>query len=232
MSDLVETLKRDFRDPEYRHAYSTEFVDAKIGTQIKVLREQRGWSQEQLAEKAGMKQSRISALENVNYSAWSVNTLRRLARAFDVALTVEFKAFGSHIQDFERMSRRSLQVAPFDSDPLMQASVSAGSTTGTTIIYDTNVINETNVGRYVTASLPLTAGAFTTVNTATAVGGASLSAIFGAASLSAIYGETGHYLRGPLRERRPAATNARNRGRESQSRVYVSPRAAAAGGRR
>jgi len=117
MSDFVETLKQEFHDPEYRHAYSTQFVDAKIGTQIKVLREQRGWSQEALAEKAGMKQSRISALESVNYSAWSVNTLRRLAKALDVALDVEFKTFGQQIREMEGFSRESLQAVSFDNDP-------------------------------------------------------------------------------------------------------------------
>jgi predicted XRE-type DNA-binding protein len=94
MSDLIETLKRDFHDSEYRHAYSAEFVDAKIGTQIKVLREQRGWSQEQLAEKAGMKQSRSGPLNQLLRGRNACTA----PRVFAEALTDKFKAFGSHIR--------------------------------------------------------------------------------------------------------------------------------------
>lgn len=68
--------------------------------QIRLLREQRGWSQSELARRCGMKQSRISVLEDVNHERWSVTTLRRLARAFDVSLLVRF-------EDFTTMQRRS-----------------------------------------------------------------------------------------------------------------------------
>lgn len=127
MSDFVETLSREFRVPEYRHAYSTEFSDAKIATQIKVLREQRGWTQTELAQMAGMKQSRISALENVNYDAWSVSVLRRLASAFDVALDVRFESFGDLIYEIERFSRESLQVVSFENDLMVQDPAKAGA---------------------------------------------------------------------------------------------------------
>ncbi|HEY2815855.1 MAG TPA: helix-turn-helix transcriptional regulator [Casimicrobiaceae bacterium] len=98
MNDLSDDLRKEFLDDkEYAHAYMESYVDAYIATQIKVIREQREWSQEQLANETGMKQARISVLENVDYSSWSVSTLRRFARAFDLVLRVTFEEFGTEI---------------------------------------------------------------------------------------------------------------------------------------
>jgi len=68
-----------------------EFFNSSIATQIKTLRKQRDWTQEDLAKKANMKQARISLLENASYSSWSMSTLRRLAEAFDLTLYVTFE---------------------------------------------------------------------------------------------------------------------------------------------
>ena len=117
MSRLGDRLKRDLKkSKEYRHGYADEFLNESIATQIKVLREQRGWTQEQLAEEAKMKQSRISVLENVNYEARSISTLKRLAEAFDLTLRVSFESFGSRLVDIERFSRESLERFPFEED--------------------------------------------------------------------------------------------------------------------
>src|SRR5712692_5991842 len=88
MNELVEQLRLEFKDEECAYTYVDEFLNAAIATQIKVIREQRGLSQEQLAEKTGMKQERISVLEDVNYGSWSVTTLKRIARALGVTLKV------------------------------------------------------------------------------------------------------------------------------------------------
>jgi predicted XRE-type DNA-binding protein len=86
MSELRDNLKDEFQDHEYRHAYAGESLSAYIATQIKVLREQGKLTQLELAKLAGMAQPRIAVLEDVNYSSWSITTLRRLAQAFDVRL--------------------------------------------------------------------------------------------------------------------------------------------------
>jgi transcriptional regulator with XRE-family HTH domain len=120
MSELVETVRHEFQDYEYRHAYVEECLNAMVATQIKVLREQRNMTQGQLAEAAGMKQPRIPLLEDSSYSNWTVNTLKRFARAFDVALSVKFEAFSSVIDDFANMSRHSLQRPTFANDARFQ----------------------------------------------------------------------------------------------------------------
>lgn len=106
-----------FFNSEYRAGYAESFLDTRIATQIRVLREQRGWTQAQLAEAAGMKQSRICALEDANYSSWSVTTLKRLARAFDVPLDVEFGTFGQLLREVSTFNRDSLQRPEFAKDP-------------------------------------------------------------------------------------------------------------------
>jgi transcriptional regulator with XRE-family HTH domain len=117
MSTIFKRMWQAFRDKEYRDIYTEGFSNSKIATQIKVLREQRGWTQQQLAEAAGMKQSRIATLEDVNYSSWSIRTLRRLAETFDLWLDVEFKEFGAVWPQLQDFNRESLTRHSFADDP-------------------------------------------------------------------------------------------------------------------
>lgn len=77
----------------YRDAFGTE-VQGSIARQIWIMRMERGWSQVQLARRAGMRQARISMLEDPNRPNLSIRTLKRIAKAFDVALEVRFISFG------------------------------------------------------------------------------------------------------------------------------------------
>ncbi len=110
MNELANKLATEFHDKEYAHAYVNQFYDMAIAAQIKVLREQCGWSQEELAGEAGMKQERISLLENVDYSAWTLKTLRQLGEAFDVAVHVSFQDFSTAIIDVINLRREKLEV--------------------------------------------------------------------------------------------------------------------------
>ncbi len=118
MTDLLKKLKESFKDKDYRHGYVDEFLNVSIATQIKVLREQRGWTQEDLARYAQMKQPRISVMENVNYSSWSINTLRKLAETFDLALRVSFESFGNRLKDIDQINRNALMRPSFKNDPI------------------------------------------------------------------------------------------------------------------
>jgi transcriptional regulator with XRE-family HTH domain len=120
MSELIEKLRAEFQDKEYREAYAEECLNAMIASQIKALREQREMTQKQLADATGMGQPRIPLLEDASYENWSVNTLKRLARAFDVTLSVKFETFSRLIQDFENMNRESLRRPTFAQDAPFQ----------------------------------------------------------------------------------------------------------------
>lgn len=121
MSELLEKLRPEFQDREYRHAYAEECLNAIIAAQIKALREQREMTQTQLADATGMAQPRIPLLEDASYENWTLRTLKRFAKAFDTALSVKFESFSRVIQDFENMSRESLQRPDFAHDSAFQS---------------------------------------------------------------------------------------------------------------
>ena len=116
MSGLRNRLKKEFQDKDYAHAYVDAFLNASIATQIKILREQRKWTQKKLASIAGMKQSRISLLENINYDRWGISTLKKLAEAFDVTLNVSFESFSTRIRDIDNFNRESLERLSREND--------------------------------------------------------------------------------------------------------------------
>lgn len=128
MKDSAKTIKSSFRDKEYRHGYVDDFLNTSIATQIKVLREQRGWSQQELAKHAEMLQPRISVMENINYSSWSIKILRKIAEAFDLTLRVSFESFGTRVKDIEEFSRKALERASFLDDPYFKEEDAARET--------------------------------------------------------------------------------------------------------
>src|SRR5205085_2939819 len=117
MSELTENIRRELKDKETRFIYDDDLLNSYIATQIRALREQRGWTQQKLAEEAGMKQERISVLEDVNYSSWTAKVLRRLAQAFDLRLTIKFEEFNTFFKDFEGIKPELLQKRSFEDDP-------------------------------------------------------------------------------------------------------------------
>lgn len=69
-------------------------LSKNLAFQIRMLRDQAGWSQEELAKRVGMNQNAISRLENPSYGKATLTTLKRISSAFDVALVVRFVSFG------------------------------------------------------------------------------------------------------------------------------------------
>lgn len=118
MSQLTEQLRQSFQDEGYRNAYAESFMNSYVAAQIKILREQSQLTQQQLAEMIGTKQAGISRLENVNYSGWKVETLRRIARALKVRLKITFEEFGTLPKEIEGFRREALLRASFDKDPV------------------------------------------------------------------------------------------------------------------
>jgi transcriptional regulator with XRE-family HTH domain len=86
--------------------------------QIRRLRERHGWTQAELAEKAGTQQVVVSRWENPDNKGITLNTLKRLARAFDVALIVRFAPFSEFIDWVCTLSPHSFQPASFEEESL------------------------------------------------------------------------------------------------------------------
>jgi transcriptional regulator with XRE-family HTH domain len=151
MSELVETLREELRDPEYRKGYDESFLNHLIATQIRVVREQRGLTQAELAKKTGMKQSRISAIEDEDYGSWSVNTLRRVAHELGVRLRVYLEEWGTLLDDVEHAGRKDLERRKFEDDPEFHdtAEPDAGVVDISAFMRrDTHISQQTDVDRY------------------------------------------------------------------------------------
>src|SRR5438876_1509559 len=118
VNGLLNQLRRDFTDEDYRYAYTESFMNSCVAAQIKTLREERHLTQDGLALKIGTKQAGVSRVENVNYSAWKVETLRKIARALGVRLKISFEEFGTLPAEIESFGREALIRSPFDSDPV------------------------------------------------------------------------------------------------------------------
>ena len=117
MRESIEYLRERLKDREARHEYADAFLNMQMAAQIKMNREARGMNQQALADAIGTKQSGVSRLENVNYSSWKVDTLRRVARAFGLWLDISFREFGDLPYCIEEFNRENLTKRPFDDDP-------------------------------------------------------------------------------------------------------------------
>lgn len=70
-------------------AYEATRLAFELGRAVRELREERGWSQRQLAEAAAMTQSAVARFE-AGGTVPTLPVLERLARALDVRLDVRF----------------------------------------------------------------------------------------------------------------------------------------------
>ena len=88
-ADWEELRRRRMAEPGADEAYAAARLAFELGRAVRELREQRGWSQAQLAEVAAMTQSAIARFE-AGGTVPTLQVLERLARALDVELAVRF----------------------------------------------------------------------------------------------------------------------------------------------
>ena len=93
-----EQMTRSLADKECRDLFVCEEVDTGLAFQIRAMRQARGWSQRDLAQRLGMTQEGVSRLENPEYGKLTLTTLKRLASVFDVGLAVRFVPFSALIE--------------------------------------------------------------------------------------------------------------------------------------
>jgi transcriptional regulator with XRE-family HTH domain len=115
-----EKLITDLRDKEYRNAFVSEYIYTGIPFQIKALREQRKWRQEDLGQQANMHQERISVLESPGNERLNIKTLLRLASAFNIGLVVRFVPISDLMEWELNLSPESLRVPSFNEEPCFQ----------------------------------------------------------------------------------------------------------------
>lgn len=117
MRDIEASLRRELVDREYAEGYAESLMGSHLATQIRVLREQRGFSKEDLAKITGLSVRTVSRMEDVNNPTWNVRSLVLLARAFDVRLKISFETYGSLAVQAARFTRKNLERVSRANDP-------------------------------------------------------------------------------------------------------------------
>jgi transcriptional regulator with XRE-family HTH domain len=117
MSDKRKVnLSEKLKNKEYRDAYVSSSVDVGVAFQVRALRKQHHYTQNELSEISGMAQGRISALENPSNSH-TIATLKTIANALDVGLIVRFVPISKLVKWQLNLSTDSLDVMKYDEDP-------------------------------------------------------------------------------------------------------------------
>jgi len=102
-------------DRDYRKAFLIGQFKRMVPFQIQILRKQRGWSQEQLAEASGLTQGVISRAEDPDYGNLTINTVLRIANGLDVAFIGKFAPYGELEDWFGGLSEK-MYVPSFDEE--------------------------------------------------------------------------------------------------------------------
>ena len=113
----ISRLWDKMRSKDFRDEFVAAQIEDGIASQIQSMRADKGWTQGNLAELIGTKQTGVSRLET-NGNA-SLSTLKKVASAFDVGLSVRFVPFseiaGSSVNFNPRQSVKS-----FDDDNIFE----------------------------------------------------------------------------------------------------------------
>ena len=119
-----ERLLAKLEKKPYRDAYVSEHVKTSVPVQIYHLREQRGWTQAMLAQRAKTTQTVISRLEDPNYGNLSLNSLLKIASAFDIGLLVKFVPFSRLLAEFHNLSPQAVSAQSFGKElPTLKGAV-------------------------------------------------------------------------------------------------------------
>lgn len=89
-SELISKLQGS-RDS--RASYIRGKINVLVPAQLRALRLRKGWKQERFAQEAGMRQSRVSAMEKPGAVNFNIDTLVRSAATYGVGLVVQFVPF-------------------------------------------------------------------------------------------------------------------------------------------
>jgi transcriptional regulator with XRE-family HTH domain len=112
------------QDKEYRDAFVSSNINTGLAFQIRDLREQKDWSQKELGRRIGRKpgqeQPGVSRMESPGHR-FNLETLKKLASAFDVALVVRFVPFSELAAWVQNLGPDSLRVRSFAEEMALSA---------------------------------------------------------------------------------------------------------------
>ncbi|MCI2430301.1 helix-turn-helix transcriptional regulator [Candidatus Acetothermia bacterium] len=104
---LADFLKDQTPDEAFRVAFEAERAKLQIARWVRSTREQRGWSQAELARRVGTTQSVIGRLESASDDREpSLEFLGRLAAALGFHISLSFEKAGRPVVAGERIQGR------------------------------------------------------------------------------------------------------------------------------
>jgi transcriptional regulator with XRE-family HTH domain len=106
----------EITNKDYRHGLVGAQIEVDLPLQIRALRKQLVGTQPDMAKLTGMKQPRISAMEKPGNVNFNLETLRRLAKAFDVALIVRFAPFSELLDWSENFNPDTFRIPSFEEE--------------------------------------------------------------------------------------------------------------------
>lgn len=89
MSDFRKHLEKSLQDEEFAQEWNEQSAERDVMRQIVEARMEEGLTQQELAERCGMKASNLCRLENGNGNP-SVATLEKIARGLGRKLEISF----------------------------------------------------------------------------------------------------------------------------------------------
>ena len=116
ISDERGQVVSSLKDKAYRDAFVSATINSGVAFQIRANRLKRNLTQKELGQRAGMKQGFISRLEDPDSGSPNLETLIRVASAFDVALIVRFAPFSDLVTWSVGLRQESLEVSSFGDD--------------------------------------------------------------------------------------------------------------------
>jgi len=114
--NLNSPLISEMKDKAYRDAYVRAQITTTLPFRLRGLRKSMGLTQEKLAALTGMAQSRFPNLERPTGKMPDLDTLCRIASAYDIAVQVRFIPFSELINDETRFDPENFSIRTFDEE--------------------------------------------------------------------------------------------------------------------
>lgn len=116
MNERSKLISRLLHERDFRASYIRAKLDVLIPSQLRALRLRQEKTQPEIAQMAGMLQSRISAMETPGKVNFNLETLVRMGAALKVGLLVEFVPFSEMLDWENEYNQDTFDVAKLDDD--------------------------------------------------------------------------------------------------------------------
>jgi transcriptional regulator with XRE-family HTH domain len=112
----MEKSFRRLKVKSARRAYVEAELVTGLAHQIRVIRQQRNWTQGHLAKRLKTTQGAVSRMEDPSYGKFSIRSLLQVADVFDVALQTRFLPFSEFMFQTWDTTPQRLEVLPYSKD--------------------------------------------------------------------------------------------------------------------